>query len=194
MKTYGRINEYFYSGKSFSLKITACNDAIASIDFISPGKGRAGELPLNIKILFSWLDLYSAKKTDPSFRIIFSGTGETVSHALDKDEKRINLDLSGYTENEVRVYRELVKVAPGKTISYGTLAGKSGIERGARFAGNVMAKNRFPVIIPCHRVIKGDGSMGNYSGGVSIKRMLLDHERDGFSPVKSSGQGKYCDK
>ena len=194
MKTYGSINEYFYSGKSFSLKINACNDAIASIDFISPVKVRAGELPLNIKILFSWLDLYSAKKTDPSFRIIFSGTGEAVSHALDKDEKRINLDLSGYTENEVRVYRELVKVAPGKTISYGTLAGKSGIERGARFAGNVMAKNRFPVIIPCHRVIKGDGSMGNYSGGVSIKRMLLDHERDGFSPVKSSGQGKYCDK
>jgi methylated-DNA-[protein]-cysteine S-methyltransferase len=47
---------------------------------------------------------------------------------------------------------------------------------GGRFVGNAMAKNMFPVFIPCHRVIKSDGAMGYYSGGVHIKEFLLAHE------------------
>lgn len=183
MKTYGNINEYFYRGKSINLKITAGPETITAIDFTDHGKPLSKELPLNVKMLFSWLDLYSAKKTDPSFVLVFSVNCEAVYRSSTKGEKRIVLDLSGYTENEIRVYRELVKVAPGKTISYGELAERSGIPRGARFAGNTMAKNLFPVIVPCHRVIKTDGSMGNYSGGVHVKRVLLDHEKNGFSPA-----------
>lgn len=183
MKIHGNINEYFYHGKSLTLKITAGPDTVTAIDFADQARPLTKELPLHVKILFDWLDLYSAKKRDPSFVITFSKTGKSDHSALAGNGKRINLDLSGYTENEIRIYRELVKVAPGKTISYGELAEKSGIARGARFAGNVMAKNPFPVLIPCHRVIKSDGSMGNYSGGVHVKRMLLDHEKNGFSPA-----------
>lgn len=87
------------------------------------------------------------------------------------------LDLSHFTAKQVAVYRELLKIPTGTTISYGHLADRSGIPGGSRFIGNAMAKNNFPIIIPCHRVIKSDGSMGNYSGGIHIKKYLLDFEK-----------------
>jgi O-6-methylguanine DNA methyltransferase len=90
----------------------------------------------------------------------------------------LQLDLSSYTPIEIGVYRELLKIPAGSTISYGLLAQRSGIPRAARFVGSTMAKNNFPIIIPCHRVIKSDGSMGNYSGGVNIKKHLLDFEQN----------------
>ncbi|HPS56474.1 MAG TPA: MGMT family protein [Spirochaetota bacterium] len=185
MKPSGIINQYFYAGKIFSLKITASPGAVITIDFISHGKQRSKEIPFNVQMLFNWLDDYSAKKTDSSHKIIFTGINETVNPASCSGKKMIVLDVSGCTENQLNVYRELIKVTPGETISYGALAERSGIARGGRFVGNVMAKNAFPVIIPCHRVIRGDGSMGNYSGGVDVKRMLLEHEAGGFSPARS---------
>jgi O-6-methylguanine DNA methyltransferase len=87
------------------------------------------------------------------------------------------LDLSHFTSKQISVYRELLKIPAGTTISYGRLADRAGITGGARFIGNTMAKNYFPIIIPCHRVIKSDGSMGNYSGGIHIKKYLLDFEK-----------------
>ncbi len=87
------------------------------------------------------------------------------------------LDLSHFTQKQIDVYCELLKVPPGATISYGHLADSAGIPGGARFVGNTMAKNHFPIIIPCHRVIKSDESMGNYSGGIKIKKYLLDYEQ-----------------
>lgn len=87
------------------------------------------------------------------------------------------LDLTGCTEKQKRVYRELMKIGFGKTVSYIKLAELAGIPRGARFVGNAMAKNPLPVFIPCHRVIKADGSTGNFSGGVGLKEYLLAHEK-----------------
>jgi len=87
-----------------------------------------------------------------------------------------DLNLGAYTETEVRIYRELMKVPFGKTITYGSLAELAGVRNGARFAGNTMAKNCFPVFIPCHRVIKSGGDIGNYTGGVRFKEFLLKHE------------------
>lgn len=89
----------------------------------------------------------------------------------------VKLDLSWCTIKEMRVYSELLKIPAGSTRSYGDLARRAGIPGGARFVGNTMSKNSFPIIIPCHRVIKSDGSMGNYSGGVDIKKHLLDIEQ-----------------
>lgn len=86
------------------------------------------------------------------------------------------LDLNGYTIMEKKVYQVLLSINTGTTVSYGELAQRSGIPGGARFVGNAMAKNRFPIIIPCHRVIKGDGSLGMYTSGAEIKKFLLDHE------------------
>ncbi|MEW6527495.1 MAG: MGMT family protein [Spirochaetota bacterium] len=87
-------------------------------------------------------------------------------------------DLSLYTYNEQKVLKELLLMQPGKTISYGKLAAQCGFQGGARFVGNVMAKNMFPVMYPCHRVIRSDGDIGNYSGGIGIKEFLLEWEKD----------------
>jgi len=85
-------------------------------------------------------------------------------------------DLQYFTSNEIRVYAALLKVPSGKTVSYNGLSKKAGFPGGSRFIGNTMAKNPFPIFIPCHRVIKSDGSIGNYTGGVEIKRKLLELE------------------
>ena len=74
------------------------------------------------------------------------------------------------------MYSALVTIPFGATVTYGALAAMSGIPRGARFVGTTMAKNIFPIFIPCHRVILATGAMGNYTGGVDIKESLLRHE------------------
>ncbi len=88
----------------------------------------------------------------------------------------INFDFMSNTPNEIKVYKNLLKIDFGKTASYKDLSIKSGFPNGSRFIGNCMAKNRFPLIIPCHRIVKSDGSIGNYSGGPGIKEKLLGHE------------------
>jgi O-6-methylguanine DNA methyltransferase len=91
----------------------------------------------------------------------------------------IEFDFSGYTEKEEKVLRTLLEEVPaGKTISYGKLAEKAGFPRAAQFVGNVMMKNRFGPIIPCHRVIKSDGTLGKFAGKANNprKRQLLDQE------------------
>jgi methylated-DNA-[protein]-cysteine S-methyltransferase len=88
-----------------------------------------------------------------------------------------NLDLTPFTEKEKTVYNELQKIKFGKTISYKELSEKAGIKNGARFAGNTMARNYFPLFIPCHRVVNSNGTVGNFSAGVETKRFLLQHEK-----------------
>jgi methylated-DNA-[protein]-cysteine S-methyltransferase len=71
------------------------------------------------------------------------------------------------------------KIPSGKTISYSQLAGMIGKPRASRAVGSALARNPIPLIIPCHRVIHSDGSLGNFSapGGTSLKKMLMDLER-----------------
>ena len=88
------------------------------------------------------------------------------------------IDCSACTAMEAQVYAMLLTIPFGSTISYGDLARRSGFKGAARFVGTTMAKNMVPIIIPCHRVIRSDGSMGNYSGGIHIKKFLLDLERN----------------
>jgi O-6-methylguanine DNA methyltransferase len=88
-----------------------------------------------------------------------------------------NFDLGPFTDKEKKVYNELIKVKFGKTISYKELSEKAGIKNGARFVGTTMARNYFPVLIPCHRVVNASGVIGNYSAGKTIKSFLLQHEK-----------------
>lgn len=70
----------------------------------------------------------------------------------------------------------LAKVPYGKTISYGELAAEAGNPRAARAAGTACSRNPIAIVIPCHRVIAGDGSLGGYGGGEDHKRLLLKLE------------------
>ena len=87
------------------------------------------------------------------------------------------------TPFQKRVWKELTKIPYGTVISYKELARRVGRPRAFRAVGNANGKNPLPVIIPCHRVIKADGSLGGYSSGLHIKKKLLKLETchpDGF--------------
>ena len=71
-----------------------------------------------------------------------------------------------------RVYKEMIKIAYGTTLSYSDLATKVGQPRAFRAVGTACGKNPLPIIIPCHRV-KGKTSLGGFTGGLDIKKFLL---------------------
>ena len=75
-----------------------------------------------------------------------------------------------------RVYKKLLEVPRGKVTTYAELAKAVGIENGSRAIGNIMNKNPDPVIVPCHRVVRSDGSVGGYAFGSVEKIHLLSSE------------------
>ncbi len=75
------------------------------------------------------------------------------------------------------VYKALGEIPYGVTCSYKKLAERAGRPSAARAVGQAMRNNPIPIILPCHRVIASDGSLGGYSGGVAIKEKLLALER-----------------
>ena len=74
------------------------------------------------------------------------------------------------------VWKSLRKIPVGKTLSYAELAKKSGSPDAVRAAGTACGNNLIAPIIPCHRVVKSGGALGNYGYGVKIKEWLLRHE------------------
>ena len=70
----------------------------------------------------------------------------------------------------------LLSIPAGKVTTYGRLAARLGRFRAARAVGNAMAANPFPLLLPCHRVIRADGTLGGFGGGLRMKRALLEAE------------------
>lgn len=73
-------------------------------------------------------------------------------------------------------WKSMRHVRAGKVISYAELADKSGNSRAVRAAGSACAKNAIVLVVPCHRIVKTGGALGNYAYGVSKKEWLLGHE------------------
>jgi len=71
------------------------------------------------------------------------------------------------------IYKKLLEVPKGKITTYGELAKAVGMKNGQRAVGRIMNKNPYPVIIPCHRVVKSDGKVGGYAYGEEIKSNML---------------------
>ncbi len=86
------------------------------------------------------------------------------------------VDYSKVTGFERTVYETLMAIPYGETITYKELAGRCGRPGAARAVGNAMAKNPYPIIVPCHRVLKSDGSIGGWSGKRGWKERLLTLE------------------
>ena len=88
-----------------------------------------------------------------------------------------NLPLKG-TEFEIKVWKEIVKIPYGETITYKDLAVAIGKPNSSRAVANACGKNPYPPTIPCHRVIRSDGQLGGYSGkgGIKTKKKLLKEE------------------
>lgn len=74
------------------------------------------------------------------------------------------------------VYKKLTQVPEGKVTTYSELAKAVGLKNGQRVIGQIMKKNPFPVIIPCHRVVKSDGKIGGYAYGAKVKTNMLKNE------------------
>lgn len=104
--------------------------------------------------------------------------------------ERLRLYLNGMVKNlgfkealpfstpfEKEVYKALKEVPYGQTITYKGLAERIGRKEAARAVARALANNPLPILIPCHRVIRGDGSLGGYSEGIEIKESLLKLER-----------------
>jgi methylated-DNA-[protein]-cysteine S-methyltransferase len=75
-----------------------------------------------------------------------------------------------------KVLHQLVRVPFGETATYGEMARRAGNARASRAAGTACGSNPIPVIVPCHRVVRSGGALGNYGGGVDMKRFLLELE------------------
>jgi len=153
-------NKLFYSHSSFKTK----EEAIKYLTKIA-------NAPVNVREEnHPYIDVMIGIETGTSF-----------------DISRVEFDFTGFTEKEEKVLRTLAKVPAGETISYGKLAEKAGFPGAAQFVGNVMMKNRFGPIIPCHRVILSSGRLGKFAGRANNprKKKLLDQE------MKAKGLDKY---
>ena len=89
----------------------------------------------------------------------------------------MKLDLGVGSRFERRVWELTRRVGYGTLTSYGALAARLGIPGGARAVGNALGRNPVPIVVPCHRVIHGDSSIGGFSSGLRWKRFLLELER-----------------
>ena len=85
----------------------------------------------------------------------------------------LDLDMPPFHK---RALLEVSKVPFGKTSSYQEIARRAGNAKAARAAGTANANNPIAVIIPCHRIISSDGTLGGYGGGLDKKMILLEHE------------------
>ncbi len=100
-----------------------------------------------------------------------------LSDIVDHPDRRceLALDIRG-TDFQKRVWEILRRIPAGETTNYGAVAAQLGT-RDARDATEAIASNPIAILIPCHRVIKKDGSLSGYRGGVKRKRALLSREQ-----------------
>jgi methylated-DNA-[protein]-cysteine S-methyltransferase len=92
------------------------------------------------------------------------------------EEFTLKIIFTKGTDFEKRVWLALKEIPFGETRTYKWLAEKLGKPNASRAVGQALSKNPLPIVFPCHRVIESDGSLGGYSGGVDIKRRLLEIE------------------
>lgn len=138
---------------------------------VMPGRVRQNPHAAALEL---WPDAEYNAKLFPALQVQIKNyfLGEAVSF-------RVELDLSEFSEFQRCVLLACRHELPhGATVTYGELARLSGHPGAARAVGSVMAKNRLPLIVPCHRVVRSDHSLGGFSapGGIDTKRRLLDLE------------------
>jgi methylated-DNA-[protein]-cysteine S-methyltransferase len=96
----------------------------------------------------------------------------------------VPVDLSAGTAFQQKVWRALIMIPRGQTRSYAWVARQIGKPKATRAVGTACGANPVPVVIPCHRVIASDGSLGGFGGGLPMKRRLLALERTRSSNVR----------
>ncbi|MBU3143295.1 methylated-DNA--[protein]-cysteine S-methyltransferase [Clostridium sp. CF012] len=148
----------YYNSPIGILEIITSGDAVISAMFVDEIKESTGE-PQILKSVIKQFDEY------------FKGT---------RIEFEIKCEVHG-TEFQEKVWKSLVEIPYGVTLSYKELAIAIGNEKASRAVGKANSKNIISIIIPCHRVIGTDKSLTGYAGGLNRKQWLLEHERKNSS-------------
>lgn len=81
------------------------------------------------------------------------------------------------SEYSKEILDQMLSIPYGETTNYKSLTKQAGYPNAFRACGTVCKNNKLPILFPCHRVIKSDGSLGNYNGGIALKKQLLDLEK-----------------
>jgi len=143
---------------------------------------------ISVKTKFGWVSAF--EKNDKIFKVKF---GKHKNKSASKNLKNFIINLNDFLQGkskffksnfliggnsmQKKVWRELKKIKFGKTKTYGQIAKKYKLS--PRHVGKICGQNKLLLIIPCHRVIRADGSLGGFSslGGIKLKKKLLDFER-----------------
>lgn len=137
------------------LKISSDNEEITGVDYVSG----AAESHDHTEVIDTCIDqlneYFRGERSEFTVPINFKYSGTTFQH---------------------KVWNELWKIPYGKTISYKELAVRCGGANYSRAVANANGKNRISIIVPCHRVISSDGTLGGYTGGLDKKSKLLTIE------------------
>lgn len=136
------------------LEISGTEKGIQSLRFVEKRFKSDSFLPLPVQDCLLQLDEY------------FRGKRKTFT---------VKLQIQG-TEFQKKVWKQLMKIPYAKTISYKDLAQAIGDEKAVRAVGGANGRNPVGIIVPCHRVIAHDGTLGGYGGGLWRKEWLLKHE------------------
>ena len=142
---------------------------------------------LSFKTKFGWISAFEEKG-----KIIIIKFGKHKNKNISKNLKSLKIKINSFFNKKNRtiksnfliegntiqkkVWRGLTKIKIGKTKSYGEIAKKFKIS--PRYVGKICGQNKIPLAIPCHRVIRSDGTIGGFSasGGVILKKKLLNFE------------------
>ena len=123
------------------------------------------------------LSVSFAKSNNRGKSILLNKLKKNLINYFFKKTKKINPNilLEG-SKLQIKIWKELIKIPYGKTKSYGEIA--KIVKTSPRYVGNVCGQNKHILIVPCHRVIRTDGSLGGFSsrGGLSLKKRLLSME------------------
>ena len=122
---------------------------------------------------FPGMDVFPAASSDAGFARLLNEVSQLAEHpAMSFGHP---LDIRG-TPFQQRVWQALCEIPAGKTTSYAEIARRIGAPRAARAVANACGANPVAIVVPCHRVVHGDGSLSGYRWGVWRKRALLERE------------------
>ncbi|MFX1502047.1 MAG: methylated-DNA--[protein]-cysteine S-methyltransferase [Promethearchaeota archaeon] len=138
------------------------------------------------RIFLSDPETNSETKARESFKQIKIGSNSSIKLLAQQiqyffrgERVELKLDLFDFKrclEIQKKVLFAEYKIPRGWVSTYKRIADHIGLSKGARVVGNALAKNPFPIVIPCHRVIKTNGELGGYQGGIKMKQRLLEME------------------
>ena len=155
-----------------SFMVALSERGVVALDFTEPGP----EFLTMLRQRFHGAELVE----DPE---ALAGTVARAAELIERPESTSDLPLDPRgSDFELRVWAALGQIPAGETASYGEIAARIGAPRETREVGEACASNRLAILIPCHRVVRKDGSIAGYRWGVKRKRALLARERQAAPP------------